>query len=109
MSARAYTFPETRSSPPIALAAATETRLVGADGIDVTDADRAEFGIDNTGGNSLTPAVYYQLTSGGKWFKDATSFSAIASGASGRIVLNPIQALRVRVTATSAAGSTCTV
>lgn len=89
----------------------TETDLFGPDGFDVELMDRFEFGIKNTGAQSLTAKVYYQYVPGGSWFQDLGSGNAptITAGSSGRLQFVNITARRVRVTATPAAATTTVV
>jgi hypothetical protein len=86
------------------LPATTETDMLGrtSDYMDVAGLDRAEFGFQNTGSNSVTVKVYYS-PAGVNLFPDATTYT-VAAGATQRIVLNPLTATRLRITATAAAG-----
>lgn len=91
----------------VTLTATVETDLISPEGMDVRDLDRAEFAIQNTGANPATIKVYY--SPGGKLFSvDATTYTATA-GAITRVPILNITGTFMRVTATSASGTSVNV
>lgn len=96
----------TKETASVTLAAATETQLLGAAGQDITGSDKASIVVKNTGANAIETVTVYLSPVGTLFVASATNYGPIAAGASKLIELDITACSRLKLTGTSASGST---
>ena len=103
-------------SDALTLAAATETDVVSQDntspdsnGIDVSQADNFSLVLSNTGSHDIQTVTVYKSPLGTNYVAVDQNFGPVVAGSAISIDDNELLCSRLRVTATSSAGTTLEV
>lgn len=94
------------ATPTVNINNAADTNIIND--FDVSLMDRVEFGVQNTGANSMVVKVWYQYVDGGIYYQDLGAGNAptVANGATARLSFPNVTARRLRVTGNGTGATT---